>query len=307
MICNMESETQLLGFQADIMQNIEQGKQADAIIIDFSKAFDKVGHKRLAAKMEYYGVRGQINAWIRGFLADRSQTVVLQGSRSYQTEVKSGVPQGSVLGLCLFLFYINDLPDTLASNIRLFADDTVVYLAIGQQQDTTTLQDDLSKLKHWEQKWGMEFLPKKCQVLTFSRKHNTLKFDYNLHGHTLERVTEAKYLGVTFKQDLLFSINNMTPEANQTLGFLQCNVQVKPLLEYGRTVWDPHTEKEKQLEKMQRRSARYVMNRPKNRSSPTEKLQDLGWSSLRNGRDYRGLLCCIRLTMGLLLSMASAI
>ncbi len=71
-------ETQLLGFQADIMQNILQGKQADAIILDFSKAFDKVGHKRLAAKMEYHGVRGQTNAWIRGFLAYRSQTVVLQ-------------------------------------------------------------------------------------------------------------------------------------------------------------------------------------------------------------------------------------
>ncbi len=177
-------ETQLLGFQADIMQTI-----------DFSKSFHKVCHKRLAAKMEYYGVRGQTNAWIRGFLADRSQTVVLQVSQSYETDVKSVIPQGSVLGPCLFLFYINDLPDTLASNIRLFADDTVVYLAIGQQQDTTTLQDDLSKLEQWEQKWGMEFHPKNCQVLTFSWKHNTVKFDDKLHGYTLERVKEAKYLG----------------------------------------------------------------------------------------------------------------
>ncbi len=113
-------ETQLLGFQADIMQNIVQGKQADAIILDFSMAFDKVGHKRLAAKMEYYGVRGQTNIWIRGFVADRSQTVVLQGSQSYKTEVKYVVPQGSVLGPCLFLFYINDLPDMLTSNVHLF-------------------------------------------------------------------------------------------------------------------------------------------------------------------------------------------
>ncbi len=208
-------ETQLSGFQADIMQNILQGKQADAIILDFSKAFDKVGHKRLAAKMEYHGVGGQTNAWIRGFLADRSQTIVLQGSQSYETEVKSGVPQGSVLGPCLFLFYINVLPDTLASNVCLFTDNTVVYLAIGQQQNTTTLQDDLSKLEQWEQKWGMEFHPKKCQVLTFSRKQNTVTFDYKLHGHRLERVKEAKYLGVTFQQDLQFSTHiNMTSKAN---------------------------------------------------------------------------------------------
>ncbi len=215
-------ETQLLEFQAD-MQNIVQGKKADAIIFDFSKAFDKVSHKMLAAKMKYYGIREQTNAWIRGFLADRSQTVVLQGSQSYETEVKSGVPQGSVLGPCLFLFYINDLPDTLASDVRLFADDTVAYLAIGQQQDTTTLQDDLSKLEQWKQKRDMEFHPKKCQVLTFSRKHNTVKFDYKLHGHTLERVKEAKYLEVTFQQELRFSthINKMTPKANRTLGFVR--------------------------------------------------------------------------------------
>ncbi len=72
-------ETPLLGIQADIMQKIVLGKQADAIIRDFYKAFDKVGHKRLAVKMKYYRVRGETNAWIRGFLADRSQIVVLQG------------------------------------------------------------------------------------------------------------------------------------------------------------------------------------------------------------------------------------
>ncbi len=142
-------ERQLLGFQADTMQTIAQGKQADAIIIDFSKAFDKVGHKRLAAKMEYYRVSGHTNVWIRGFLADRSQTVVLHGSRSYETAVKFGVPQRSVLGQCLFLFYINNLLDTLASNVCMSANDTVVYFAL-EQQDTTTLQDDLSKLKIWE-------------------------------------------------------------------------------------------------------------------------------------------------------------
>ncbi len=104
-------------------------------------------------------------------------------------------------------------------NVRLSTDNTIVYLEIGQQQNNTTLQNDLSKLEQWEQKWGMEFHPKKCQVLTFSRKHNTVKFDYNLHGHTLDRVKEAKYLGVTFQQDLLFSthINNMTSKANRTL------------------------------------------------------------------------------------------
>ncbi len=187
------------------------------------------------------------------------------------------------------------------SNMYVFTNDTVVYLAIGQQQDTRTLQDDLSKLELWEPKWGMEFHPKKCQVLTFTRKHNTVKFDYKLHGHTLKRVKEAKYLGVTFQQDLRFSthINIMTSKANRTLGFLRCNLQLesphlkttaykaldRPLKEYAPTVWDPHTQKEKQqIEKVQRRSVRYVMNRHRNRSSPTEMLPDLGWLSLEERR-----------------------
>ncbi len=79
MICRMDSGTsfhvkKLLGFQADVMQTMAQNKQADAIIVDFSYAFDKVSHKRLATKMEQCSVRGQTNAGIRGFLADTSQT-----------------------------------------------------------------------------------------------------------------------------------------------------------------------------------------------------------------------------------------
>ncbi len=89
-------ETQLLGFQADILRSMADGKQTDAIILDFSKAFDKVSHRKLVAKIKFYGVQGRTNTWIQSFLADRSQIVVLEGAQSYQANVKSGVLQGSV-------------------------------------------------------------------------------------------------------------------------------------------------------------------------------------------------------------------
>ena len=111
--------------------------------MDFAKAFDKVGHKRLVEKMKFYGVRGKANKWIKDFLSSRNQTVVLDSETSYQADVLSGVPQGSVLGPCLFLFYINDLPDGLSSSVRLFADDTIVYMAVTNNDDAKALQDDL--------------------------------------------------------------------------------------------------------------------------------------------------------------------
>ena len=82
----------------------------------------------------------------------------------------SSVPQGSVLVPCLFLAYINGVPDSLKSKARLFADDTIVYLTINSQSDAQTLQDDLLKLEQWEPDWSMEFNPNKCEVIHVSKQ-----------------------------------------------------------------------------------------------------------------------------------------
>ena len=121
-------ETQLAMLVEDLARNLSAGKQIDLILLDFSKAFDKVNHSKLLRKLHQYGIRGNALNWIRAFLGNRSQTVVLDGEESGSVPVTSGVPLGSVLGLILFLIYTNDLPDELASKVRLFADDTAVYL-----------------------------------------------------------------------------------------------------------------------------------------------------------------------------------
>ena len=114
----------------EILRNMKDGKQTDIILLDFSKAFDKVNHEKLIFKLHNYGIRGKTLSWIKAFLNGRSQTVVLEGDCSKEVPVTSGVPQGSVLGPILFLAYINDLPDKVKSQVRLFADDTAAYLAI---------------------------------------------------------------------------------------------------------------------------------------------------------------------------------
>ncbi len=101
---------------------MQRGKQTDVLIMDFSKAFDKVEHLCLLLKLEHYSIQERTLNWIKSFLSNRKQHVVLEGEASDEMDILSGVPQGSVLGSCLFLYYINDMPDKITSKVRLFAD-----------------------------------------------------------------------------------------------------------------------------------------------------------------------------------------
>jgi hypothetical protein len=106
--------------------------------------------------------------WIRDFLSSRNQRVLVEGQSSQTAPVCSGVPQGSVLGPLMFLLFINDLPDYVKScNVRLFADDFVLYRRIHRASDMQSLLDDMDNLLQWEQDWQMEFHPSKCQLLNY--------------------------------------------------------------------------------------------------------------------------------------------
>jgi len=160
--------------------------QTDVCILDFAKAFDKVGHRRLVEKLKWYGIDGAVNTWIKSFLNCRTQRVVVEGESSEELEVTSGVPQGSVLGPCLFLYYINDIAEGLSSTVRLFADDTMIYMAIRNDSESEALQKDLDLLCEWEAKWMMEFHPDKCEILTITRKKSLVMYTYRIRGQQLK-------------------------------------------------------------------------------------------------------------------------
>ena len=125
--------------------------------------------------------------WIKNWQSDRKQAVEIKGEKTEPVSVDSGVPQGSVLGPGLFLYYINDLPSRLWSKVHLFADDAFVYLVIILPKDTETLQEDLNELSTWEDRWHMQFHAKKCVVLTVSGKKVPIQADYKLHCQTLDQ------------------------------------------------------------------------------------------------------------------------
>ena len=154
----------------EFIQNFESKTQTNVVVLNFSKAFDVVPHQRLLHKLDQYGIRGPTLNWIQNFLTNRTQKVVVDGSSSESARVRSGVLQGTVLGPLLFLTYSNDLPSTVSSQVRLFADDCLLYRPIKCRADQEQLQlHDLSALQDWADRWGMCFNPSKCLVLRVSR------------------------------------------------------------------------------------------------------------------------------------------
>ena len=145
-------ETQLITAINDWAKSINQKKQTDVILLDFSKAFDSVPHLRLMSKLDHYGIRGLSANRIKAFLSNRSQVVSVNGSHSHPQPVISGVPQGTILAPVLFLLYINDISENIKSQIRLFADDGIIYREINNDQDHVTLQEDLDNLNNWANK-----------------------------------------------------------------------------------------------------------------------------------------------------------
>ena len=119
----------------DLVQNYEDKIQTDLIVLDLSEAFDVVPLQRLLHKLDHYGIRISTLLWIQNFLTTRSQKVVVDGIFSDTAHVGSGVPQGTVAGPIFFLCYINDLPSSVSSDVRLFADNCLLYRPIRTKAD----------------------------------------------------------------------------------------------------------------------------------------------------------------------------
>ena len=146
-------------------QWLDEGNDFDCVYFDFRKAFDTVPFAGLLKKMESYGIDGKLLSWVKSFLYEHKQRVIVNESESEWTSVTSGIPQGSVLGPTLFLIHINDIEGAIYGTIRLFADDTKLYSPANTNLEK--IQTYIDTLSSWSDTRLLRFNADKCTTLHY--------------------------------------------------------------------------------------------------------------------------------------------
>ena len=179
---------QLINIYNTFCKILDEGKEVRAIFCDMSKAFDRVWHEGLLFKLKSAGVSGSVLTWFSDYLTARKQRGVLPGANCSWTSVKAEVPQGSILGPLLFLLYTNDIVVDILSSIRLFADDSSLYIIVDDPiKATEHINMDLVKIHRWAGK---------C------RKYNKQYHPPVLLNKTqIAEVNSHKHLGIIFLND----------------------------------------------------------------------------------------------------------
>ena len=183
-------------------QALDAGKEVRAIFCDISKAFDRVWHAGLIHKLKSAGISGNLLSWFTNYLTGRKQRVVMSNVQSARNFITAGVPQGSILGPLLFLLFINDIVHDIGSSIRLFADDTSLYIIVEDPIVAAELLNaDLEKIAEWALKWLVKFNPLKTESLLISRKSNTVHPPVFMQDQQIKEVESHKHFGVILSND----------------------------------------------------------------------------------------------------------
>ena len=269
--------SQLLVTLNEWFYHLDNRTPVDALYLDFKKAFDSVPHKRLLTKLHGYGIRGKVLQWVESFLTNRVQYVDVNNNISEEVPVTSGVPQGSVLGPCLFIYFINDLPEVVKCLMMIFADDTKAYRPIYSIKDNEDLQMSLDNLVLWTKKWLIGFNSEKCKVLHLGS--NNPKYKYTITNNDiisiLKETTCEKDIGVYVDSNLNFDthVTNTVKSARKLTGLLCRTISykspevmlplykslVRMILEHANVVWAPYKKKYvNMIEKVQRHFTKLI-------------------------------------------------
>jgi len=236
---------------------LDSFKDTLVIFIDFAKAFDSVSIPKLICKLVSIGVGGNLLSCIKSMLTGRSQKVRVGNALSLSRPVRSGVPQGSVIGPILFILFINDIMFSLPPSARskLFADDLKSFIALSGDHCITNFSLLLDAITKWSLNWQLPLSVNKCGWMLISNRIRNRDLSFNLAGHALSELNEVKDLGVMYTSQLSFSphISCIVSKAKQRCfllrkSFTNSNCRalilayktyVIPILDYCSPAWSP--------------------------------------------------------------------
>ena len=223
---NRSCLSQLIEHQDEILQMLEEGANVDVVYTDFEKAYEKVDHEKLQEKMKsQFGITGKLGKWLKEFLENRKQQVLIEETKSSESLVTSGAIQGSVLGPVIFLMFIKDISKEVTAKTKLFVDDAKVKDKIQNEEDVQKLQENLDKLFEWEENNNMKFNGATFQVLRYGRneelKNNTEYFTGDMEN-IIEQFSSLRDLGITMSDNGKFEdhINKVCSKVRQKIGWI---------------------------------------------------------------------------------------
>ena len=267
----------LFNFVSSVSKNLNK-QLAASVQIDARKAFDSLPHCLLLKKLADYGIRGKELSWFQSYLSGRTQLTEVGDCRSSLLEVKTGVPQGSILGPTLFIIYVNDLPEALDCSTVMFADDTsLVVRAPTLPKLKEKVQQSLNSLSDWFKRNGLTLHPSKT-VLNIHGKIDP-SFEVNLNGHSLRESEEPStpLLGVQISKNLCWKshieyvIEKLKSAVNclsRSRPYLDLNGRLSffhsfivSTLKYCLPIWGYEGIKNSDIHKLYKKSIRLVKNK----------------------------------------------